>query len=266
MAEDGDKVSVCQFCRWFAVPRRTVYYKAVKQAPRVNELLAARIKALIEAEPYAGYRTIAHLLGLNRNTVQRINRLKGWQVRTRPIGFRPRARSMPSVASRPNERWSTDMTRVWCGQQDRWVALTAVMDCHTREILGWRLTRSGNAKAAEATLEDALIGRFGSLARLAQPLTLRSDNGLVFTSRRFTVTVRRYGVEQEFIQPHTPQQNGMIERLFRTMKEQCIWLTRFESLDEAKSVIGRWVDWYNHQRPHQALKMKTPAEVYKLAA
>jgi len=57
----------------------------------------------------------------------------------------------------------------------------------------------------------------------------------------------------------------MIERLFRTMKEQCIWLTRFESLDEAKSAIGRWVDWYNHQRLHQALKMKTPAEVYKLA-
>ncbi len=183
MADDGDMVSVCQLCRWFEVPRRTVYYKAVKQAPRVNELLAARIKALIEAEPYAGYRTIAHLLGLNRNTVQRINRLKGWQVRTRPIGFRPRARSMPSVASRPNERWSTDMTRVWCGQQDRWVALTAVMDCHTREILGWRLTRSGNAKAAEATLEDALIGRFGSLARLAQPLTLRSDNGLPAETR-----------------------------------------------------------------------------------
>ena len=73
----------------------------------------------------------------------------------------------------------------------------------------------------------ALIGRFGSLARLAQPLTLRSDNGFVFTSKRFTVTVRRYDVELEFIQPHTPQQNGtpqglpsvVIECLFRTMKE-----------------------------------------------
>ena len=58
----------------------------------------------------------------------------------------------------------------------------------------------------------------------------------------------------------------MIERLFQTMKEQCIWLTRLESLDEAKSAIGRWVDWYNYQRPHQALGMKTPAEAYKLAA
>lgn len=266
MAEAGDVVSICQLCRWFDVPRRTFYYRQVKQKPKVNELVAARVKQFIERESYAGYRTIAHGLGLNPKTVQRINQLKGWQVKQRPVGFRPRARSMPSVAAAPNERWSTDMTRVWCGQQDRWAALSVVMDCHTREILGWRLTRNGNAKAAEATLEDALINRFGSLARLAKPLTLRSDNGLVFTSKRFTVTVQRYGLQQEFIQPHTPQQNGMIERLFRTMKEQCIWLTRFESLDEAKSAIGRWVDWYNHQRPHQALKMRTPAETYKLAA
>ena len=63
-------------------------------------------------------------------------------------------------------------------------------------------------------MEDALIGRFGSLARLAKPLTLRSDNGLVFTSKRFTVTVQRYGLQQEFIQPHTPQQN-----IFKRSKE-----------------------------------------------
>lgn len=72
---------------------------------------------------------------------------------------------------------------------------------------------------------------------------------MVFTSRRLTVTVRRYGVGQEFIQPHTPQQNGTIERLFRTIKEQCIRLTRFESLNEAKSVIGRCVSLYHHTNP-----------------
>lgn len=94
------------------------------------------------------------------------------------------------------------------------------------------MTRNGNARAAEATLEDAMIGRFGSLARLAKLLVLRSDNGLVIKSKRFTMTVRRYGVEQVLIQPHAPHQNWMIERLFRTMKEQCIWLHRFESLDE----------------------------------
>jgi len=78
MAEAGDKVSVRQLCTWFEMPRRTVYYKPVKSGPRVNELLAARIKQVIERESYAGYRTIAHALGLNKNTVQRINRIKGW--------------------------------------------------------------------------------------------------------------------------------------------------------------------------------------------
>ncbi len=136
MAQAGDRVSVSQLCRWFGVPRRIFYYRQVKHRPKVNEVLAGRIKQFIEQHSYAGYRTIAHNLGLNRNTVQRINQLKGWQVRQRSIGFRPRARSMPSEAASPNERWSTDMTRVWCGPNDRWSALSAVMDCHTREILG----------------------------------------------------------------------------------------------------------------------------------
>ncbi len=67
------------------------------------------------------------------------------------------------------------------------------MDCHMREILGLRMTRNSNARAAEATLEDALIQRLGLLGRLTQPLSLRSYNGLVFISQRFTVTVQRYG-------------------------------------------------------------------------
>lgn len=266
MAEEGTPVSIQQLCRWLGVSRRTYYYRPVKSAPKVDERLAGRVKALIEEIPAAGYRTVAGLLRLNKNTVQRLFQLKGWQVRRRPVGHRPRAVGMPSVADRPDERWSTDMARVWCGERDRWAALTLVMDCCTREILGWRLSRRGNAKAAEAALEEALINRFGALARLAQPLTLRSDNGLVFCSIRFCGTVRRYGITQEFIQPHTPQQNGMVERLIRTIKEQCLWLHRFTSIDEANRVLGRWVDWYNHERPHQALGMKTPREAYQLAA
>ncbi|UEQ17183.1 integrase core domain-containing protein [Xanthomonas phaseoli pv. manihotis] len=66
--------------------------------------------------------------------------------------------------------------------------------------------------------------------------------------------------------PHCPQQNGMIERVIRTLKEQCVHRHRFESLTHAMRTIGDWIHFYNHQRPHQALKMKTPAEAYALAA
>src|SRR5690606_14096805 len=95
---------------------------------------------------------------------------------------------------------------------------------------------------------------------------LRSDNGLVFTSRHYTRLVRSYGLQQEFITPHCPQQNGMVERVIRTLKEQCAHRHRFESQQHALRVIGDWIQSYNHRRPHQALGRRTPAESYALAA
>jgi putative transposase len=265
LREDGVEVSISQLCRWFGVPRRTVYYRPRRVAPKVRAELTEPIKALIEAEPSYGYRTVAGLLGMNKNTVQRIFQLKGWQVRKRAIGHRPRIEALPSVASSPNERWATDLCRVW-GGRDGWLSLALVMDCHTRQLLGWHLSRSGKASTAASALEQALIARYGSLGRVPVPFLLRSDNGLVFTSRHYTRLVRGYGLRQEFITPHCPQQNGMVERLIRTMKEQCIHRHRFETLQHAMRVIGDWVHFYNHRRPHQALGMKTPAEAYALAA
>lgn len=95
---------------------------------------------------------------------------------------------------------------------------------------------------------------------------LRSDNGLVFTSRSYTALVRSYGLRQEFITPHSPEQNDMVEKLIRTLKDQCVHRHRFETLQHASRVIGDWVSFYNHQRPHQALAMKTPAMAFPLAA
>ena len=69
---------------------------------------------MIEENPSFGYRTVAHLLGFNKNTVQRIFPLKGWQVRKRPVGFRPRIQALPSVATAPDERWATDFAA--CGR------------------------------------------------------------------------------------------------------------------------------------------------------
>jgi putative transposase len=88
-------------------------------------------------------------------------------------------------------------------------------------LLGWHLSRSGKSKTAEAALEQALIARFGTLGPVPAPFLLRSDNGLVFTSRSYTALVRSYGLRQEFITPHTPEQNGLVERVIQTLKEQC---------------------------------------------
>ena len=262
LAAEGVKVPISKLCRWFEVPRRTVYYRPTKAAPKVQPKFAEPIKKMIEENPSFGYRTVAGLLQFNKNTVQRIFQIKGWQVRKRPVGFRPRVQALPSVAAAPNERWATDLCRVWAGR-DGWTTLAMVIDCHTRELLGWHLSRFGKSKTAESALEQALIARFGTLGRVPAPFLLRSDNGLVFTSIAYTRLVRSYGLQQEFITPHTPEQNGMMERVIRTLKEQCVHRHRFETLQHASRVIGDWIGFYNQKRPHQALKMRTPAATFR---
>ena len=117
------------------LPRRTWYYRSVKAVPKVQQHLVSSIKVMIDENPSLSYRTVAALLGFNKNTVQRIFQLKGWQVRNRPVGFRPRLRALSSVASAPNQRWATDLCRIWAGQNG-WYSLALVIDCHTRELLG----------------------------------------------------------------------------------------------------------------------------------
>ncbi len=177
---------------------------------------------MIEKEPSFGYRTVAWLLGFNKNTVQRVRHLsrtsgvrcltpdQGLAGSQASIGMRPRIGAVPSVATAPDERWSADLCRVWAGR-DGWTTLALVIDCHTRELLGWHLSRSDKATTAASALEHALINRFGTLGKVPHEVLLRSDNGLVFTSRRYTALVRSYGLKQEFITPHCPQQNGMVE-------------------------------------------------------
>lgn len=130
---DGIAVPLTKLCAWFGVPRRTVYYKPTKATPKIDPRFAEPIKAMIEKEPSFGYRTLAWLLGFNKNTVRRIFQLKGWQVRKRPIGMRPRIEAVPSVANAPNERWSTDLCRVWAGR-DGWTTLAFVRKTVPRTV------------------------------------------------------------------------------------------------------------------------------------
>lgn len=96
-----------------------------------------------------------------------------WQVRARPVGFRPRVRALPSVAAVFNKRWATDLCRVW-SDCDGCATLVLVMDYRSRELLGWHLSRSGRSKTAESVLKQALIARFGTLGRVLKSFLLRS--------------------------------------------------------------------------------------------
>ncbi len=260
---DRVEVSTLQLCRWFEVPRRTVSYGQSKAPPKVHERFERSIKAMIEQDLSLAYRTVAGLLNFNKNTVQRIFQIRGLQVKQRAIVFRPRVQAMPSVAKAPDERWSTDLCRVWT-RRDGWASLAVVIDSYTRQIQGWHLSRSAKATTAELALEQALINRYGTLRRVTPPFLLRSDNGLVFSSRNYTRPVKSCGLQQEFIMPHCPEQNGLVERVIRTIKEQCVHRQLFETLQHAARVLGDWIGFCNQKRPHQALKMKTPNQAFEL--
>ncbi len=152
-----------------------------------------------------------------------------------------------------------DVTHVPCGA-DGWGHLAAVIDCHDREIVGYEFALRGRANEAERALEEACIRRFGTLRPQGETPIVRSDNGLIFQSRRFRQACRDYRLRQEFITPYTPEQNGMIERFFRSLKEECAWQHNFWSFREARRTIARWIRWYNEERPHQALDYRSPAE------
>jgi len=123
---EGIAVPMTKLCRWFGVARRTTYYKPTRSPARVKPELGEPIKEMIEAESSFGYRTVAALLGMNRNTVRRIFQLKGWQVRKRALGQRPRIEAKVKIPRElPDQRCATDLCRVW-GCKDGWLSLALV--------------------------------------------------------------------------------------------------------------------------------------------
>ena len=190
-------------------------------------------------------------------TVYRILKAKHWFVHQRQVTPRPRVQGRRSVFPASDVRWAIDLTHVSCGA-DGWDHLAAIIDCHDREIVGYEFALRGRAREAERALEGACLRRFGALRPEGPTPTVRSDNGLIFTARRFRAALRDYRLRQEFITPYTPEQNGMIERFFRSLKEECVWQHNFASHAEASRAISRWIRWYNEGRPHQALGYLSP--------
>jgi putative transposase len=196
-------------------------------------------------------------VAVNLKKVHRLVKILRLQVKQRLVAPRPRVQQKVSRTERSDERWAMDVTHVYCGK-DGWGHLAAVIDCYDREIVGFEFALRGRAKEAEQALEAACLSRFGTLRPAGATPILRSDNGLIFTSKRFRQACTFYRLDQEFITPYTPEQNGLIERFFRSLKEECAWQHNFSSFDEARSKVWEWIGWYNQERPHQALGYLSP--------
>ena len=133
--------------------------------------------------------------------------------------------------------------------------LVAIMDWFSRKMLAWRLSNTMDADFCVAALEEAI-------ARHGRPDIFNTDQGSQFTSFAFTATLKEAGIRISMDARGRWMDNVFIERLWRSLKYECVFLNAFETGSEVRSGIGSWIDYYNRRRPHSTFSGRTPDEVY----
>lgn len=238
-------------------------WQTCELSPAVIELEVA-LHVLARRHPAAGYRKLCSRLRrrgwiVNRKRIARL--LRAWGFGRRRLKPHPKAQGRPFDISASNELWQTDLTSVWCGE-DGWAYFTAVIDCYDRSILGWCFTRRCRALDVEEAMRDAWASTWPhGVETEAVTVVLRHDNGTQFTAGRYRDTARELGITLSRTAYRHPDGNAFIERLYRTLKEECVWPNDFQIYEQAHAAITAWVIDYNTERPHDSLgKDTTPAE------
>ncbi len=241
--------------RFTGFPRSSMQYRSTRAVPVA---LIARIRALAAERPRWGYRWIHRLLvregwRVNRKRVQRLYRLEGLAVRRRAKRRRSDVpRLVRAPLSGPNERWSLDFVQDTRSAGRHFRCLT-ILDEYSREALAIHVAHSIPAVAVIAVLEQLRRAR-------GLPAVLVTDNGSEFRSRAFDAWAYSRDVKLEYIQRGKPPQNSFIESFNGTLRDDCLNLHWFLSLERARIMIEAWRQDYNHVRPHSALNEQTPAE------
>ena len=217
------------------------------------------IVAVAKENPTDGYRMVWALvrrklgIAVNRKRVLRVMREHKLIQRRRPSGRRRRPGFFR--VERPNQLWHLDLTAVWVAEHG-WCYLMAAIDCCTREIVGWQLELRCRAVEAIALIERAAKEH----AIEPEMLTLGTDNGSAFTARRFKQVLSGLGVAHRRGGYRDPESQAFIESWFGKLKEREVWREEYETLEDARRGIGRYVNRY-HDRPHSSLDYRTPREV-----
>jgi putative transposase len=244
----------------YRVPRRRPPSQQRAARPPADAVEQAIIQTCRSDEHQSdGYRMISSIVSrrlgvaVNRKRVRRIMRLYGLTQRRRPLERRKRPGFF--LVERPDQLWHLDATSIWVADNG-WCPLLAIIDCCTREIVGWHLGLRGRAVEAISLIEQA------AAARGIQPgtLTLGTDNGSAFTARATVEALRRLGIAHRRGGYRDPESQAFIESWFGKLKEREVWRNQYETLDDAICGVRGYIDRY-HQRPHSSLNYQTPLEV-----
>jgi len=266
LQRDHQTLSMRRQCQLLSVARSSAY-RAPKPANDNDLDLMRRIDELFMAWPFLGSRRIAEMLRrsgypVNRKRVQRLMRKMGIEA----LGPKPRTtKRQPGhkifpyllrnmVIDRPNQVWAADITYIPIGRG--FLYLVAVIDWASRAVLSWRLSNTMEASFCVAALEEAM-------ARFGKPEIFNTDQGSQFTSAAFTGTLQAAGIKISMDGRGRWMDNVFIERLWRSLKYEDVYLKGYSDGREARAGIGSWIEFYNHQRPHQALENRTPMAVWR---
>jgi putative transposase len=258
-------LSIARQCALVSISRSSFYYQGKGESP-LNLNLMRLIDEQFLATPWYGSRQMARHLrrlgyGVGRKRVRRLMRLMGLQAiyqTPRTSDPHPDHRIYPYllrglVIDRTNQVWCTDITYI--PMRRGFLYLVAIMDWWSRKVLAWRLSNTMEADFCVEALEEAL-------ARHGKPEIFNTDQGSQFTSLAFTQVLKDADVKISMDGRGRWMDNVMIERLWRSLKYECVYLQAFETGSQARTGIGRWINYYNRSRPHSVFDGRTPEEVY----
>jgi len=244
---------------------RSTWYDRATEPSALNLELMRRLDEEYTAHPFYGSRRMTAVLrragyAVNRKRVLRLMRQMGLAaIYPKPALSRPDPdhRLYPYLlrgvaVTGPDQVWSTDITYIRLLRG--FVYLAAILDWYSRKVLAWRLSNTLETRFCLDCLDEAL--------RRGQPSIFNSDQGAQFTSTGFTGRLAQAGIRISMDGRGRAHDNIFVERLWRSVKYEEVYPNGYDTLDDAYHGLHRYFEFYNHQRPHQALGYRTPAEVY----
>jgi len=258
-------LSIVEQCRLLKVARSTLYYRAASVS--TDDLaVMRRIDELYLAAPFYGSRRMVAVLRrdgwpVNRKRVRRLMRVMGLEaIYQKPNTSRghPEHKVYPYllrglVVDRPNQVWCADITYIPMARG--FVYLVAVMDWFSRRVLAWRVSIGMETGFCVEALQEAMD-------RHGRPEVFNTDQGVQFTSADFLAELETRGVRVSMDGKGRFLDNIFIERLWRSLKYEEVFIKAYASPAEARRGIGNWLAFYNEDRPHQALGYLTPRAVF----
>lgn len=264
--EDRD-LPINRKCTLMDVSRSTMYYKSVMPVPDKEEFeIKRRIDKLHMKYPFMGSRSFRDQIRskgfkINRKRIQRLmNEMNIHSVAPKPNTSRPgkQHKIYPYLLNKlkidySNHVWATDITYIPMAKG--FLYLVAIMDWYSRKVLSWRLSNSMDTTFCIDALNEAL-------AKYGSPDIFNTDQGSQFTSEDFTDILQSSDIKISMDGKGRWVDNVFVERLWRSLKYEEVYLKAYYTPKEARTGIGEWIKFYNHKRTHQSLGRKTPESVY----